>query len=135
MDSDRTTSRVLLVDDDPGFVARATSILATVADFRAVSDADSALEMNRSWRPDLIIFDSLFGAGDTFSLLDMLRYSRVGDRFGVVCLARGRGALNHIELSGDGLFGMLHRELDDDVLRDEVLKAVRATDRLVLQAA
>jgi CheY-like chemotaxis protein len=131
----RKVRRVLLVDDDPEFVARAAAILALVADFRAVGDAEAARSQNTIWRPDLILLDSLFGMGDSFVLLDELRQSRPGDRFAIICLTRGRGASNHIEPFGDGVFGMMRREADDEVLRDEVVHAVRETDRLLIHAA
>jgi PleD family two-component response regulator len=131
----RSVRRVLLVDDDPEFVARAAAIIASVADFRAVADAEAALTQNVLWRPDMIMLDALFGMGDSFVLLDELRQSRPGEHFAIICLARGRGASNHIEPFGDGVFGMLCREPDDEVLRDEVVNAVRKTDRLLIRAA
>jgi CheY-like chemotaxis protein len=127
--------RVLLVDDDPDFIEKTSTILKGLADVRVVSEADGALALNKSWRPDLIMLDALFGSGDSFALLDALRESRPGERFGIVCLARGRGSENHIEPFGDELFGMIRREPDEERLRDEVTHAVRLTDRLIDPAA
>jgi CheY-like chemotaxis protein len=72
--------RVLLVDDDPEFIEKTSTILQGMADVRAVSDADTALALNSAWRPDLIMLDALFGSGDSFALLDALRESRPGER-------------------------------------------------------
>lgn len=130
----RSVRRVLLVDDDPEFVAKAAGIIAPVAEFRAVGDAEAALAQNIVWRPDMVLLDALFGSGDSFQLLDALRDSRPGERFAIICLAKGRGADNHIEPFGDGVFGMLRREPDDEVLRYEVVNAVHETDRLLLRS-
>jgi len=131
----RTVRRILLVDDDPEFVARAASILAGVADFRAVADADAALAQNALWRPDMVLLDTLFASGDSFQLRDALRDARPDERFAIIFLAKGRGAANQIEPYGDGIFGMLRREPDDEILRDEVVNAVHETDRLLLRSA
>lgn len=131
----RTVRRILLVDDDPEFVARAAGIIAGVADFRAVADAEAALVQNDRWRPDMVLLDALFASGDSFQLHDALREARPDERFAIIFLAKGRGAANQIEPFGDGVLGMLRREPDDEVLRDEVVNAVHETDRLLLRSA
>lgn len=127
--------RVMLVDDDPDFIARASEILAELAEVRVVGDADSALAENLTWRPDLIMLDALFGTGDSFELLDALRAARPAERIGIVCLAKGRGASNHVEPFENEVFGMICRDPDETLLRDQVEEAVRLTDRLRLEVA
>jgi len=134
MNTQAPDRRVLLVDDDPEFIERAREILAGLAEVRVVGDAEAALAENLAWRPELIMLDALFGTGDSFELLDALKLARPGERIGIVCLAKGRGASNHVEPFGDEVFGMIRREPDGAELRDQVEEAVRLTDRLRLSA-
>ena len=134
MNTQAPDRRVLLVDDDPEFIEKAREILAGLAEVRVVGDAEAALAENLAWRPELIMLDALFGTGDSFELLDALKLARPGERIGIVCLAKGRGASNHVEPFGDEVFGMIRREPDGAELRDQVEEAVRLTDRLRLSA-
>lgn len=127
--------RILLVDDDPEFIERAMAILPGFAEVRIAGDVDEALEYNLEWRPHLIMLDALIGTGDSFLLLDALRAARPAERFGIVCLAKGRGAMNFVEPFGDEVFGMICRDPDKSDLRDQVEEAVRMTDKLRLGAA
>ncbi len=127
--------RVLLVDDDPEFIERARRILDGLAEVRVVGDAEAALAENLAWRPELIMLDALFGSGDSFALLDALKQARPAERIGIVCLAKGRGASNHVEPFDDEVFGMIRREPDSGELRNHVEAAVRMTDRLRLDPA
>jgi PleD family two-component response regulator len=126
--------RVMLVDDDPEFIEKAREILAGLAELRVVRDAETALAENLAWRPELIMLDALFGSGDSFALLDALKEARPEERIGIICLAKGRGASNHVEPFGDEVFGMIRREPYDAALRDHVEEAVRLTDHLRLGA-
>lgn len=128
------TRRVLLVDDDPEFIEKAREILDGLAEVRVVGDADAALQENLSWRPELIMLDALFGTGDSFALMDALKQARPAERIGIVCLAKGRGASNHVEPFEDEVFGMIRREPENPEMRDHVEAAVRMTDQLRLEA-
>jgi PleD family two-component response regulator len=130
MNVQRRDRRVLLVDDDPVFIERAREILSSLAQVRVVGDADAALAENLAWRPELIMLDALFGTGDSFALLDALKQARPMERIGIICLTKGRGALNHMEPFADEVFGMIRREPEEVDLRLQVEEAVRLTDRL-----
>lgn len=123
------------MDDDPEFIEKAMAVLPGFAEVRIAGDVEEALEYNVEWRPHLIMLDALIGTGDSFALLDALREARPGERFGIVCLAKGRGAANVVEPFGDEVFGMIRREPNQSDLRDQVEEAVRLTDRLGLGVA
>ena len=111
------------------------AVLPGFAEVRIAGDVEEALEYNIEWRPHLIMLDALIGSGDSFALLDALKEARPDERFGIVCLAKGRGAFNVVEPFGDEVFGMIRREPNQSDLRDQVEEAVMLTDRLCLGAA
>lgn len=135
-DSGKLRPRVLLIDDDHDYIEQARASLDGFVDLRVVTDAAHAVTTNIVWRPDLIMLDALFGHGDTFELLETLRRARSSDRFGIVCLARGRGAASHLQPLGNELFGVIRRVKDDHrALRREVERALHLTGCRQPQAA
>lgn len=134
MNAEHPHRRILLVDDDPSFIEKAMAVLPGFAEVAIAGDIEEALDLNLRLRPDLIMLDALIGTGDSFAVLDALREARPAERFGIVCLAKGRGAANFVEPFGDEVFGMIRRDPDESDLRDHVEEAVRLTDRLRLDA-
>lgn len=122
-----TLRRVLLVDDDPAFIDEIQSAIGSQVDFRVVSEAADAKELNGSWRPDLIVLDPLLGSGDPFILLDQLRKARRGEQYGLICLVKGRGAHTYYRHLGEELFGMIEREWDQESLKSEIDRVLRLT--------
>lgn len=127
MKQSSTTQRVLLIDDDPTFVAQVRESLHRLADLRVVDDATSALRANLFWRPDLIIIDALLAQGDAFELLDEVRAAREGDAYGVVYLAKGRGACTQYQQTGDEVFGIMVRDFDSENLSRQIKAALELT--------
>ncbi|MEZ4521378.1 MAG: hypothetical protein R3A46_07025 [Thermomicrobiales bacterium] len=135
MEAEYPHRRILLVDDDPVFIEKAMGILPGLAEVCIAGDVEEALELNLSLRPDLIMLDALIGTGDSLALLDAFREARPTERFGIVCLTKGRGAVSVVEPFGDEVFGMICREPEEADLRGHVEEAVRLTDRLRIDAA
>lgn len=127
MEQRSKTQRVLLIDDDPTFVAQARESLHQLVDLRVVTDAASALRANLIWRPDLIIVDTMLAQGDAFELLDEVRAARDGDAYGIVYLAKGRGACTQYQCMGGEVFGVMVRDADATKLREQVVQALSLT--------
>jgi two-component system LytT family response regulator len=72
---ERTTLRVLIVDDEPLARARARRLLAEASDVAVVGEAASAAEARRQCerhRPDLLLLDIQMPGEDGFALLESL---------------------------------------------------------------
>lgn len=120
--------RVLLIDDDPSFVAQARESLQQLVELRVANDAGDALRANLLWRPDLIIVDTMLAEGDAFELLDEVRADRKGEAYGIVYLAKGPGAHTQYQCMGGEVFGIMVRDPDSESLRQQVIDALDLTE-------
>ena len=68
MPTDEFVYKILLVDDDPDFVAATKTVLESQHDYRVLTASDGvfALAIARAERPDLIILDVLMPFEDGF---------------------------------------------------------------------
>jgi DNA-binding response OmpR family regulator len=132
----QSNHRVLLIDDDPEFIKTIQDIFADEIELRVAMEAKAALCATRRWQPHLIILDALLSNADAFALLDEIRSARGGARYGVVYLAKGRGAHTHFHVLGNELFGVLQRGTDEGRLRRDLDNALAlATHRTSERAA
>lgn len=124
------SARILLIDDDPEFIEYTRNLLEDVGTVRVAMDVERALSSNVLWQPNLIIVNVLLGHnGDSFNLLDEIRSARGNAPYGIICLARGPGAMTHYHRLGNELFGIMDREVEHDDLREEITYALRMTSR------
>lgn len=118
--------RILLIDDDPEFIDYTRDLLDGIGDLHVATDVEQAISANTLWQPNLIIVNVLLGnGGDSFNLLDEIRSARGNDPYGIICLARGPGAITHYQQLGNELFGTMDRETDPLDLREEISNALR----------
>lgn len=61
-------SRLLVVDDDVGAIEMLRHTLRGLGEVRAAGDGESAMELVKTWRPDLILVDVLMTGMDGFEL-------------------------------------------------------------------
>lgn len=127
MSESAETKRVLLVDDDPEFITGLRDALQNIVELHVVDKASEAVSVSRAWKPDLVILDVLLTEGDAFQLLDQIRAVRDDEPYGVVYLAKGRGAHTQYQPFGNELFGILERDLNVIQLRTEVRRALELT--------
>lgn len=118
--AEQLNHRVLLIDDDPEFIATIQNIFADEVELRVAMNPAAALCTTRRWQPHLIMLDALLANADSFALLDEIRSARGGARYGVVYLSKGRGAHTHFHVLGNELFGVLQRGADSVRLRREL---------------
>ena len=120
-DDDDMAHRVLIVDDHPGFRARARALLESEG-FEVIGEAgDGATGVRRAAElgPDVILLDVQLPDMDGFAVAKrvaagaggiqvVLTSSRDGDDFGALVAACGaRGFIPKAELSGAGLTALL----------------------------
>jgi PleD family two-component response regulator len=127
MSESAETKRVLLVDDDPKFIASLRDALHDIVELHVVSKAAEAVTVSERWQPDLVILDVLLTQGDAFQLLDQIRAVRDDEPYGVVYLSKGPGAHTQYQPFGNELFGILDRDLNVIQLRAEVRRALDFT--------
>jgi len=75
MQASKPFYKVLLIDDDPDFVAATKSILESRADYRVLTASDGVfgLSMARAEKPDLIIMDVIMPVEDGFTAVRSLK--------------------------------------------------------------
>ena len=120
-DDDHMALRVLIVDDHPGFRARARALLESEG-FEVVGEAgDGATGVIRAseLRPDVVLLDVQLPDMDGFAVASqvaadgnaiqvVLTSSRDGEDFGALVATSGaRGFIAKAELSGAGLAALL----------------------------
>jgi len=116
--------RILLIDDDPEFIETLRELLPERIELRVTTDADAALRVTLGWQPDLIMLDALLTSRDAFALLDEIRSARGGGRYGIIYLAKGRGARTRFQMFGNQLFGVMQRGSDRPRLRSDLTRAL-----------
>jgi CheY-like chemotaxis protein len=119
--------RVLLIDDDPEFIEMVRDMLPEQVELRVTTDADAALRVMLGWQPNLIMVDALLTSRDAFLLLEEIRSARGNACYGIVYLAKGRGARTHFQVLGNELFGVLQRSADRVRLRHDLSHALGLT--------
>lgn len=125
MISELKSARVLLVDDDPIFVDRATNALEPITDVRTVNSGSGALSVALFWQPDVILLDMLLDDVDGFTFLDQLSEVGLARPPFILFTTDGRGAGTRIRPLPDWKVGTLLRSSSSSELRSAVLQAVR----------
>lgn len=123
-----TTPRVLLVDDDPLYVRRATIALTGTADLRIASTREAALAAIADWWPDVVVLDMFLRDGDAIRLPEELRARGRSRVLGVVYLAKGAGAQTRFQSLGTNFLGVVERERDAEALRAALRAALNHRD-------
>jgi DNA-binding NtrC family response regulator len=118
--------RVLLVDDDPRFIALLRDTLGTTVNLQVVSIADDVIAICTVWRPHLILLDVLIAPGDSFTILDQITQNRDGIPASVLCLSRGIGSTTRLQQCGDAVFGILERDIGGAALLSIVHRALNS---------
>ena len=67
-----STLRVLVIDDDQGYIRQARASLARLAEVRSITSGADGLRSAAGWLPDVILLDLLIDDTDSFALLDDL---------------------------------------------------------------
>lgn len=116
--------RVLLIDDDPEYIARVQAALAGNAELQVVTTADQAVQAFTAWRPDLILLDVHIAPGDSFKVLDDITSAADGMQISLLCLSRGAGSTTRLQSFGNMVFGTLKREIDSEALLAAVYTAL-----------
>lgn len=65
--------RLMAVDDDEGAIEMLRHTLSGVGEVRAVQQGRDAMDMARSWQPDLVLIDALMSGMDGFELCSRLQ--------------------------------------------------------------
>jgi two-component system, OmpR family, alkaline phosphatase synthesis response regulator PhoP len=73
--ADKTTYKILLVDDDPDFVAATETVLESRSDYQVFTASDGvfALSTAKAEKPDLIIIDVIMPFEDGFTAARRLK--------------------------------------------------------------
>lgn len=116
--------RVLLIDDDPEFIARLRDAIGAVVELQVVSRPEDVVATCAHWQPDLVLLDVLIAPGDSFQMLDDLSVCYGGPQLSVLCLSRGAGSTTRLQHYGSCVFGILEREIDRDTLAATVCQAL-----------
>ena len=66
-------ARVLLVDDDPGMIQVHARLLSGYSQLRFAIDGEQALEIARSWQPELVLLDAEMPGIDGFEVCRRLK--------------------------------------------------------------
>jgi diguanylate cyclase (GGDEF)-like protein len=72
-DACRTTSRILLVDDDPGAIRMMAGMLADLGDLSFATSGIDSLRLAREWAPDLILLDADMPDASGFQVCEALK--------------------------------------------------------------
>jgi PAS domain S-box-containing protein len=116
------SSRILLADDNADMRAYMQRLLGEEYEVEAVADGESALEMARERRPDLIVSDIMMPRLDGFGLLRALRADEALKSIPVILLSARAGEESRIE--------GLHTGADDYLVKPfsarELLARVRS---------
>lgn len=116
--------RVLLIDDDPEFIARLRDAIGSCVELQVVSTPDDVVSTCAHWQPDLVLLDVLIAPGDSFRILDDLSSYYGGPHLSVLCLSRGAGSTTRLQHFGNCVFGILKREIDRDTLAATIQQAL-----------
>jgi len=81
-------SKILVIDDEPANAELLEAILADSGyqDVKAITDSRVALEVCRTFEPDLVLLDLMMPHVDGFTILDALRSEPVGVSTPVIVL-------------------------------------------------
>lgn len=116
--------RVLLIDDDPEFIARLRDAIGNCVELQVVSSPETVIATCAHWQPDLVLLDVLIAPGDSFRILDDLSDCYGGSQLSVLCLSRGAGSTTRLQHFGSCVFGILKREIDRETLAATVHQAL-----------
>jgi CheY-like chemotaxis protein len=117
--------RVLVVDDDPGFIGRATEALSPFANIRSVTSGSAALTTIPFWQPNVVLFDVLMTDLDGFTFLDAIPGLPVAEHPFILYTTDGRGAGTRVRPLPNWRVGTLLRSASVQQLRVAVLQAAR----------
>lgn len=120
-----TTTRLLVIDDDPRFARQVAMALDRAADVRTVTRGSDVLTCVRAWAPDVVLLDLLLHDADGFALLERLLSLESAPRPFVLCVGDGPGAVARLSLEPGWPVGMLPRSASPAQLRSAVLGAAR----------
>jgi CheY-like chemotaxis protein len=123
--------RVLLADDDPVFVGRASQALGPLATLRLVNTGIAALATVPRWKPDVILFDLLMTDLDGFTFIEEIARTPLERHPFVLCTSDGRGAGTRIRPLPDWRVGTLLRSSSIDQLQIAVLQAACYSNPIV----
>lgn len=125
---DVNTVRVLIVDDDPRFIERATCAIESLGTTRVARSGGSALAIAASWKPDVILLDMLLDDLDGFTFLEHLADVGLQRLPFILCTTDGRGADTRVRPLPQWRVGTLVRSSPIYQLRSAVHQAVRCQD-------
>jgi CheY-like chemotaxis protein len=128
-------ARVLLVDDDPLYVRRASRILGCHVDLQVAASRCAALDATADWQPDVIVLDMLLGDADAFRLIDELRARYRDAAPGVVYLAKGPGSIQRLQGDAGSFLGVVKRDAGIDALLVAILAALCSLRGVIQPAA
>lgn len=119
-------TRILVVDDDRSvhlMVTRSLDRLSESPEVQTCSDADSALQLVRSFEPDCVLLDVILPGGQ--SGLDILReVHQIDSKLPVILMTAGGDSSTAIEAMQLGAYDYVNKPLDLPALNDLVLKAL-----------
>jgi CheY-like chemotaxis protein len=118
------TARVLIVDDDPVFLSRATVALDGITDLRSAPNGRRALAVVGTWRPDIILLDMLLEDLDGFTFLEQLSDVGLEHPPFILCTTDGHGAGTRVRPLPSWQVGTILRSSTSYQIRDAVLQAV-----------
>ncbi len=122
------STKVLLVDDDPVFLARACQALEPVTRVRTIQTGSDALNTLAVWTPDVVVFDLLMHDMDGFTFMEQIASISSGRRPFILYTIDGRGADTRVRPLPDWHVGTLLRSAPMHQLRSAVIQAAQCSD-------
>lgn len=122
------SAQVLLVDDDPIFLARACQALEPMMQVRTSQTGTGALEVLSIWTPDVVVFDLLMGDLDGFSFLEQFASLSRSKRPFILYTTDGRGADTRVRPLPNWHVGTVLRSAPKHELRAAVIQAAQCSD-------
>jgi CheY-like chemotaxis protein len=123
--------RVLLADDDPAFVGRASQALEPLVTLHTVGSGSAALATVPLWKPDVILFDLLMTDLDGFSFIEEIARTPLEWHPFILCTSDGLGAGTRVRPLQNWRVGTLLRSSSIDQLQVAVLQAARCSNPVV----
>lgn len=119
-------ARVLVVDDDLGFVRQATKSLKSLADTRVVTSGAEVLSSVLRWQPDVVVLDMLLDDTDSFALLEDLVCRNPADTPFVLCTINVCSSGVRLFNAAGWPVGVLPRCASSEQMRTTVQRAISA---------
>lgn len=122
-------SKILVIDDEPANAELLEAILADngYLEVKAITDSRVALEVCRTFEPDLVLLDLMMPHVDGFAILEALRSEPVGVSTPVIVLTADENKETKLRVQNAGATDFILKPFDltEALLRIERLLALR----------